>query len=65
MDVMTGDDAWESLRFTASDQLEQRAQAFLSSHGLDPAFQAGLVAQMRQMLQSKRMALSVDIVDLI
>jgi len=63
--VLTSDNRWETLAFSARDNLERQANAFLHSKGLKAAFRSGLVAKMQSMISTRQTSSSVDIVDLI
>eukprot|EP00747_Dinoflagellata_sp_TGD_P099195 gnl/TRDRNA2_/TRDRNA2_167665_c0_seq1.p2 gnl/TRDRNA2_/TRDRNA2_167665_c0~~gnl/TRDRNA2_/TRDRNA2_167665_c0_seq1.p2 ORF type:complete len:161 (+),score=28.18 gnl/TRDRNA2_/TRDRNA2_167665_c0_seq1:27-485(+) len=63
--VLTNDNQWQSVAFSAGDNLDQRASAFLQQTGLKGAFQAGLAQKMRAMASGGQAQCSVDIVDLI
>jgi len=63
--VLTSDSRWETLSFSARDDLEQRGSSFLQAKGLKAAFRSGLVAKMQAMISMGQANSSVDIVDLI
>lgn len=65
LSVMTSDNTWDSLAFNSGGDIEKIASSWLQKRGLNPAFQRGLVAQMRQMVNSKLITAAVDIVDLL
>lgn len=65
LSIMTSDNNWVSLAFSTGDDLEQVATQWLQQRGLNPAFKPGLLAQMRQMANTKLITASVDIVDLL
>jgi len=63
--VLTSDNRWETINFTASDNLELKGGSFLKQKGLKAAFQSGLTSKMRTMIATGQAQSSVDIVDLI
>lgn len=63
--VLTSDNKWESLSFSAGDRLDSVGADFLRRTGLKGAFRSGLISKMQAMLSSGQAAASVDIVDLI
>lgn len=65
LSIMTSDNNWDSLAFFTGDNIEQLASQWIQKRGLNPAFQQGLVSQMRQMVDMKLITASVDIVDLL
>merc|ERR1712039_965968 len=65
LQVQSSDDRWENCAFSDSMNLDEQAGAFLRQRNLKSAFQAGLLAKMRQMIASGQEQASVDIVDLI
>merc|ERR1719408_429344 len=50
LSVRTGDDRWETLGFSAADDMQSASSQFLMRRGLKSAFQAGLVQKMREMV---------------
>jgi len=65
LSIMSSDNNWDSIGFSSGENVEQRARLWIQKQGLNPAFQKGLVRQMRQMVNMKLITASVDIVDLL
>ncbi|CAK9022168.1 Neurofilament heavy polypeptide (NF-H) (200 kDa neurofilament protein) (Neurofilament triplet H protein) [Durusdinium trenchii] len=63
--VRTSESHWESLRFSAGDDLDWKAQEFVQRCGLKHAFLPGVVARLKQMVSIQQEYACVDIVDLI
>lgn len=63
--VLASDNKWETLTFSASEDLPRQGAAFLQSRGLKAAFRAGLTSKMQAMVAAGETRASVDIVDLI
>jgi len=63
--VLTSDNRWETIAFSASDNLDSKGASFLRQKGLKAAFQSGLTSKMRTMIAQGQAQSSVDIVDLI
>eukprot|EP00928_Gymnodinium_smaydae_P061747 TRINITY_DN45765_c0_g1_i1.p1 TRINITY_DN45765_c0_g1~~TRINITY_DN45765_c0_g1_i1.p1 ORF type:complete len:376 (-),score=11.46 TRINITY_DN45765_c0_g1_i1:40-1167(-) len=63
--VLARDDLWIPLPFFANSDLHAIGDEFLRQNGLKTAFRAGLVATMRQMLETGDSDRRVDVVDLI
>lgn len=63
--VLTSDSRWETLEFSACDDLDHRGSKFLEANRLKAAFHPGLVAKMRSMITLCEPQASVDIVDLL
>lgn len=63
--VRMSDSHWESLRFSAGDDLDFQGRQFIQRLGLKSAFLSGLVARLRQMASIQQDYACVDVVDLI
>eukprot|EP00929_Paragymnodinium_shiwhaense_P092366 TRINITY_DN5223_c0_g1_i2.p1 TRINITY_DN5223_c0_g1~~TRINITY_DN5223_c0_g1_i2.p1 ORF type:complete len:1540 (-),score=388.03 TRINITY_DN5223_c0_g1_i2:142-4761(-) len=63
--VLTSDSRWETLNFTAGDNLPSLAASFLARKGLKAAFKGGLAQKMGSMIATGQPHSTVDIVDLI
>lgn len=65
LSIMTSDNNWDAIAFGPGDDLSAVARQWILGAGLNPAFQKGLVTQMRQMVNMRLVTASVDIVDLL
>lgn len=65
LEVMLGENRWDTIRFSGYDDLFHCACAFLRKHNLNPTLQARLVQRMQWMVTGGESSHSIDIVDLI
>lgn len=65
LQVRTSEDHWETIEFSAGDDMQRLGHDFILRHGLKEAFRPGLVAKMQQMVSIRQDYGLVDIVDLI
>lgn len=65
LEVVLGDDRWDTIRFSAYDNLFHSAATFLCKHHLNPGLQSRLVQMMQRMVTDGESSFSIDIVDLL